>query len=279
MSVTAQETGIGGIDWGAYWQQMHDAEGAQSEAVLAAGVDSAPDRWAGQAGRYAAATGRVAQPDAFMQFVLPHLRPDDRVLDIGAGAGRHAGFLAGHVAQVIAVERSPAMRMQLERRIAEQQIPNIAVVAADWPAAAVAEIDIAICSHVIYGVRTIVPFLQHMDAVARRACFISAGFRQPSYGLNRFWQHIYGEARLPLPGAMECLNVLDQLGIRAQLNHIPASYYSFADETEALADIRWRLRLSQSPQHDAAILAAIADILVRDAAGRLARPISRPTPQ
>ncbi len=60
-----------------------------------------------------------------MQLVLPHLQPSDRVLDIGAGAGRHAVYLAQQVAHVVAVEPSFAMRQQLERRLAAT--PDVSV--------------------------------------------------------------------------------------------------------------------------------------------------------
>lgn len=262
-------TGAGGVDWLTTWRAMVSAEQAQSAAVDGRGEERASDRWAGQGERYANATSRASQLDAFMQRLLVQLRPSDTVLDIGAGAGRHTVFLAPHVAQVIAVERSPTMRRHLKRPIAERQITNVQVVAEPWPDADVSAADITICSHVIYGVRDIGPFLQRMDAITHRGCFIVAGFRQPSYVLASFWEAIYGELRLPLPGALECLNALYQLGIPAELGLLPASRYTFADEVEALADLRWRLRLAVNPDMDAAIRRAMDEHLVRTDLGCL----------
>ena len=51
--------------------------------------------------------------------------------------------------------------------------------------------------------------------------------RQPSYVLSPFWEALYGEPRLPLPGALECLNVLYQLGIPAQLTLLPAKFFTY----------------------------------------------------
>jgi len=112
-----------------------------------------------------------------------------------------------------------------------------------------------------YGVREIGPFLVRMDAIAHRACFILLGYRQPAYYINPFWNRVYGAPRAPLPGALECLNVLRQLGIAAQLTHLPASRYTFANEREALADLHWRLRLPSESAHDSILHAAIRDLL------------------
>jgi SAM-dependent methyltransferase len=263
-------------DWLAIWHQMYDAERTQTESVRPPALEPVGDHWASQAARFAQATDRAAQPDHFMRFVLPHLRPSDSVLDIGAGAGRHAVYLAQQVARVVAVEPSPSMRQQLERRLADAPNAHVAVVPERWPDADAPACDVAICAHVVYGVREIGPFLLRMDAIARRACFVLLGYRQPAYYINPFWKHFYGEPRAPLPGAQECLNVLRQLGIAAQHAHLPASRYTFADEHEALADLRWRLRLPSEPAHDAALQAAMRDLLDSSADGRL-MPQNQPT--
>lgn len=267
---TQPSVGAGGLNWLLVWRQMVADEHAQTEAVALAENTSDHDHWAGQVVRYTTATNRSPQPDAFLQLVLPHIRPTDTVLDIGAGAGRHTLFLAQHVARVIAVEPSPSMHDQLVRRLDERAIANVTVLSAAWPDVDTEVSDVAICSHVIYGVREIGPFLRAMDARTRRGCFVAAGFRQPSYVMHAFWKRIHGQTRLPLPGAIECLNALHQLGIAANLTLLPASPYRCADEAEAIADIRWRLRLSQSSETDAAIRAAMVDLLESNEAGQLA---------
>lgn len=57
-----------------------------------------------------------------MRALLPQLQPTDTVLDIGAGTGRHAVFLASQVAQIIAVEPSASMRGHLEQRLASAEL-------------------------------------------------------------------------------------------------------------------------------------------------------------
>ncbi len=260
----------GGHDWVATWRRMYDEEREQAEQATPPSFLVGADFWAGQAGRFANAASQAPQPDGFMQFLLPQLRPSDRLLDIGAGTGRYEPMLAGAVAELLALEPSAAMRERLEQRIAEEQIGQVQVIAEGWPEAAVPPCDVVIAAHVLYGVREIEPFLRRMDAVAQRACFLLLGYRHPASFVGAFWERLHGAPRLPLPGALECLNALYQLGIPAQLALVPMTYrFSYTGEDEALADLRWRLRLPPEPQHDAAIRAAIHDLMDRDAEGRL----------
>jgi hypothetical protein len=112
----------------------------------------------------------------------------------------------------------------------------------------------------------------YMDQAARRECFVLISFRQPSFVLSPFWEAIYGEPRLPLPGALECLNVLYQLGIPAQLALLPASRYVFANRQEALEDRHWRLALPDDIASDARIVDAMDTVLQTNESGGLAVP-------
>jgi SAM-dependent methyltransferase len=267
-------TGAAGLDWLAIWRQMRDAEHAQT-AAHARALPPGADSWVGKARRFAQAHDRASQPDAFMRFVLPHLRTTDTVLDIGAGAGRHALFLAQQVAQVIAVEPSPSMRQQLEARQPNTAAARLTVLPATWPDVTIPQCDIAICSHVLYGVPEVGPFIAAMDAAARRACFVLLGLQQPSFALAPFWERIHGESRRPLPGALECLNVLHQLGVPAQFALVPASHFIFAGREEALEDLRWRLALPEDMLDDAALLSLIDELLEQNSSGGI-RPRSQP---
>ncbi len=260
-----------GQDWLDTWRRMYDAERSQAEEATAPGFSQDADCWAGQAGRFAAAERQVWQPDSFMRFLLPWLRPGDRLLDIGAGTGRYEPVLARVVAEVLAVEPSPAMRAQLERRVVEEGVANVRVIPERWPDAEVPPCDVIIAAHVLYGVRDIGPFLERMHAVARRTCVLLLAFQHTmSYVSNPFWQRFRGTARRPLPGALECLNALYQLGFPAQMARIPVtSRFSYAGEEEALIDLRSRLRFPPDPDRDRAIRAAIGELFDPDDGGRL----------
>jgi SAM-dependent methyltransferase len=269
--MSQQGYSAGGYDWLATWRRMYDDERNQAEAATLPGFVAQPDCWSGQAERFAAAAQRAPQPDGFLRFLLPRLRPGDRLIDIGAGVGRYEPLLASAVAELLAVEPSPSMRARLEQRLADEQLTNVRVVVNAWPNADASACDVAIAAHVLYGVREIEPFLRGMDAAAGRACFLLLAFRHPSSFVSPFWERLYGVPRLPLPGALECMNALYQLGITARLELVPlTSRLSYANQQEALDDLRWRLRAPAQPEYDRQIAAAIAELLAPTDDGRLA---------
>lgn len=261
----------GGQDWLAIWRAMYDAERAQGEAATDPAFARHADIWAGRAPRYAATSRRVPQPDSFMAWLAPRLRPSDRVIDVGAGSGRYLPYLARQVAEVVAVEPSAAMRAELERTLAEEGATNVSVVAAGWPLEAPISGDVVISAHVVYGVREVGPFLTALDAAAGRLCALYLGLRHPTWAMAPLWERVHGEPRLPLPAALEALAACHQLGLAARLDLVPAPVaFRFADADEALEEARARLRLAPDPARDRTLRAAIAELLVAAEDGALA---------
>src|SRR3954447_361455 len=68
-----------------------------------------------------------------LDALLALASPDDRLLDIRAGAGRDALPLALRVREVIAVEPSASMRNALRAGKSEHGIGNVTLVGAPWP--------------------------------------------------------------------------------------------------------------------------------------------------
>ncbi len=265
--------GAGGYDWLDVWRRMYDEERAQAEDATDAEFKRFADHWAAQAGRFAAAAARAAQPDAFLQFLLPRLRPSDTVIDVGAGSGRYVPLLAQNAARVVAVEPSPSMGQHLQRTIDSGPYTNAALIAEGWPGARVPRAEVVISAHVLYGVREIGPFLQALDAAASRACYLYLASRHPTSFVMPFWQRLRGQARLPLPGALEAFNALHQLAIPANVQVVPTTTaYGYVDHEEALADIRHRLRFAPDAERDARILQAIDELLIRNPDGSLTPP-------
>lgn len=260
----------GGQDWLALWRAMYDAERAQGEAATDPEFERHADQWASRAARFAAASRRQPQPDSFMAWLTPRLRPGDRVLDVGAGSGRYLPYLARQVAEVVAVEPSPAMRAELAQTLAAEPGGAVRTLAASWPADEPVAADVVISAHVVYGVREIGPFLQAMDAAATRLCALYLGLRHPTWAMAPLWERVHGEPRLPLPAALEALAACHQLGLPARLELVPAATaFRFADADEALDEARARLRLAPQPERDARLREALADLLVDGGDGTL----------
>jgi SAM-dependent methyltransferase len=225
---------------------MYDAERAQAEALTSPEYTQEADHWQQRVERFDAASRRVEQPDAFMRALLPHMRADDVVLDIGAGTGRYIPWLARHVRRVIALEPSPAMRTRLEQRVAEEQLDNVDILADAWPPPSPVQADVVFAAHVLYSVREIEPFLRAMHSSARRLCALLLMVRHMNTLFSPFWERVHGQARLPLPCALEAYNALYQLGYVATMEPIAANKFSYVDMNEALHDIRLRLRLGHA---------------------------------
>ncbi len=271
MNGTTNHT-AGGYNWLDIWRQMYDAERAQAEARTADDFGRSGDHWERRAARFATATRRTPQPDPFMQVLLPHLRPDDTVLDVGAGSGRYIPVLARHTRHVIAVEPSPAMREHLEQRVAEEKLTNVEIVAATWPLDGSPQADVVLSAHVVYAVREIGPFLQAIHAAARRQCALFLMIRHRNAALSPLWQQFHGEPRLRLPAAIETINVLYQLGIAATLETVFAAASSYTNMNEAIHDIRQVLRFGPHHPSDTVLEAALEQFLVKHDDGSLSLP-------
>jgi SAM-dependent methyltransferase len=85
----------------------------------------------GKAGRALAARYETVDPAVLHQALIPHLPPAPAaVLDVGAGSGRDASWLAGQGYSVLAVEPSATMRAEGHRR---HPRPNITWMADSLP--------------------------------------------------------------------------------------------------------------------------------------------------
>src|SRR5450756_2971934 len=147
-----------GIDWAEHWRSL------VADRTAAAGGHRDPSYWDRRAPTFARSTS--ARGDGFLGVVAPYLSPRKTLIDVGAGAGRHALPLAERLEWVTAVEPSEGMRALIPPR------DNMTVVASTWEDATVAPADLVICCHVLYGVADIEPFIAKLDRSARERVFI-----------------------------------------------------------------------------------------------------------
>ncbi len=203
------------------WRRIVIARREQHDAVCAAQGRTTDDYWARRAEGYRKFTQEASDAgDPFIDCVLRHLRPEDTVLDVGAGTGRHTIVLARHAQRVIAVDPSAAMLRFLREDADAQGLSNVEVIEGAWPetAAQAPEVDLAISAHVLYPIEDIVPFLRALDGHAGRLCFLDLMAWQPSFDRLGLWEAVYGEARHPQPTYIDAVNVLHQLDCHASVD-------------------------------------------------------------
>ena len=170
-------------------------------------------------GRFLAESGADVPADPYREDdealnALLELTPEGgSVLDVGGGAGRFAVALAARRgAAVTVVDPSRSMLEQLEASMAEVEGANVRGMSAEWELAQVESADMVLCSHVVYGVPDIRPFLQKLHDHARRRVIVVSFVDSPQAGVAPLWEPVYGEARVNLPALPELMNVLWEMG-------------------------------------------------------------------
>jgi SAM-dependent methyltransferase len=208
------------IDYVERWRQIVAARREQHDAACAGEGRTTGDYWARRAAGYHKFTHEASHnEDPFVALLRSHLQPDDTVLDIGAGPGRHALAIAPLVQRVIALDPSPAMLAFLREDASAQGLANVEIVDGGWPdaAAQTPRADVAYSAHVLYPIEDIVPFLRALDAQADRLCFLHLMAQQPWFDQLELWEALYGEPRRPQPTYIDAVNVLRQLGCLANV--------------------------------------------------------------
>jgi SAM-dependent methyltransferase len=209
-------------DWAGRWRSL------VAERAAAAKGHSDPGYWDRRAPTFARST--QARSDAFLDVLAPYLSLRKTLIDVGAGAGRHATPLAEQLEWVTAVEPSEGMRTQIPHR------DNMTVVASSWQDAAVAPADLVICSHVLYGVEDPVPFIAKMEAAARERIFIMLR-ESPMAHLGAVVREQLLGAEPRLPRFSDLFMLLIEMGIAPDVRF--TSYPNpqrYADLEEALED-------------------------------------------
>jgi SAM-dependent methyltransferase len=200
------------------WQQLIDARAQQMDAAYAHLGRTSADFWDRRARSYHRSTKDTVIRDPLYLKVRGLVTPQMSVLDVGAGTGRFALALAPQVQQVIAVEPNDAMLNYLRQDAAEQGITNITYIPTTWQDAPDdLAADIVICSHVLYPIRDIVPFLTKLQAATRRTCFIYLRATPFDAMTKHLWRHFHREERCLVPEYIHALDVLYEMGIYANV--------------------------------------------------------------
>ncbi len=249
--------------------------------------------WARRAGNFFEAVRRRQDPGPFVREVVAACQEAEShgprqaagaelspatVLDVGGGFGAVAVPVAERGHPVTVVEPHPAMLELLVRWATEAGVRGrLRVIAAGWPEAAssVAPHDVVVCSHVLYPIEDVVPFVRALVAATRHACLITlrmAGIEQTP---DQLFRELHGEDRVPQPGFGDLCGVLAAAGIPFEVTTFETeASWSYADLDEAEALLSEGLLVADRADARARVRAWAADVL-RPSQGRLALPERR----
>jgi SAM-dependent methyltransferase len=151
--------------------------------------------------------------DPNLAAIAAYVEPEDVVVDVGGGAGRLDLPLALRCREVINVDPSAAMGAAFEATARREDIANARFVHGAWPIADPPVGDVVLVNHVTYLTRDIVPFVTALEAAARRRVLITVNDPPPPYWHRDLYRLIHGEAEEVVPGHVELVNALWELGI------------------------------------------------------------------
>lgn len=160
------------------------------------------------------------------------MRPDDTLLDVGAGAGRFALPVARQVRHVTALDHARPMLDILQRRADAQSISNLSLIEAAWEEATVEPHDVVLAAWSLYRLPDLLAGMKKLIAATRRTLIIVAGAGH-SIRHDRLQQSLWPQAdQHDTPMHIYYYGVLWQAGVHPEL-HIVHDYHLVRGETPA----------------------------------------------
>ena len=165
--------------------------------------------------------------DPNLEIIASYLEPNDVIVDVGGGAGRQSLPLALRCREVVNVDPSAAMLAAFEAAARQADITNARTVHADW-------LDIepppmgsfALVNNVTYLTREIVAFVEKLERAASRRVLITVASPPPPARNRVLFQLIHGEESQRVPGHVELVNVLWELGIEPDVRMLSERWTS-----------------------------------------------------
>ncbi|MBI2760263.1 MAG: class I SAM-dependent methyltransferase [Chloroflexi bacterium] len=264
-------TAVEQIDYAARWRDIIEARRAYMDDLYARVGRTTANFWASRAGFFRPSMQhQAATADNFLKRVLERVTPDTSVLDVGAGGGRYAIPLAAHAREVVAVEPAGPMVETMREEADAAGVANLRIVNSDWLAATVEPADVVVCSHVLYPIADVAPFLTKLDAHTKGVCFLYLNAGQPPWEDPDLWLRFHDEPMRPQPTYIDAYNLLVQLGIHADVEIVSYRRLShFAEPTleAAAAHYRETLILDDTPETTAHLQDILRDVLVETEQG------------
>lgn len=200
------------------WGSMLKARAQQMDAAYARLGRTSADFWDRRARRFHSTTKDVALQDPLLRRLQSVITSQTSVLDVGAGTGRFTLALALTARHITAVEPNAAMLGYLLHDASEQGFTNITTMQTNWqdaPEDLAAEV--VICSHVLYPIVDIEPFLAKLYQATHHTCYIYMRAISIDALTGHLWQHFHRDERRLPPGYIHALDVLYEMGLYADV--------------------------------------------------------------
>jgi len=231
------------------------------DEILSAAPES-PWGFPAELHRIRAERATAREPTATTRRALEALPEGGSVLDVGVGGGAASLPLAGRAALIVGVDTSPDMLSAFDEGARARGV-EARTVQGGWPDVApqVLETDVVVCSHVLYNVRDLEPFVLALDGHARRRVITEITASHPLAWMSELWRRFHALERPDGPTAEVAFEALAELGVspeREDGSRTPLSS-GFERREDAVALVRRRLCLSA--ERDPEIETALGDLL------------------
>ncbi|HEX6230104.1 MAG TPA: methyltransferase domain-containing protein [Actinomycetota bacterium] len=185
------------------------------------------------------------------------------VLDVGVGGGAASLPLVPPAARIVGVDGSQELLGVFEAAARRLGVETVAVLGS-WPDAAdrVERADVVVCSHVLYNVQDLDPFVRALDDHARRRVVVEITERHPLAWMSDLWRRFHGLVRPDHPTADDAHAALREMGLDARREDEtrPPRSSGFERREDAVALVRRRLCLTED--RDEELAEALGDRLI-----------------
>lgn len=159
--------------------------------------------------------------DPNLEIIASYIQPDDVIIDVGGGAGRISLPLALRGREVINVEPSVAMGAGFRANADQAGISSARLVEGDWLTVDPPAGTVALVNHVTYLTREIVPFIERLERSGSQRVIITVNSPPPPSWHRVLFHLVHGEAEEIVPGHVELVGVLWELGILPDVRVLP----------------------------------------------------------
>lgn len=218
------------IDFNAAW---HSCTAQDPSHRGEAAVDLA--YWQSHAAGYDQHSRAPGHYEGTLAAIQTLVKPDDTLLDVGAGAGRFALPLAHIVRQVTALDHAQPMLALLQQQARAQRLTNLTVQAESWETATVAPHDVVLAAWSLYRLPDMLAGMKKLIAATRRTLIIVTGAgnsirHEPL--LRRFWPE---QDQDDTPMHIYYYGVLWQAGVHPELRIVYDHHLIYGRTPQAIA--------------------------------------------